>query len=250
MHFVVISQMLIITTKDIELNLSLNNPECSNGVLFCDVNNENDPLYIQTPKLFFRESGSGLRLMFDNDKKTNSVNTFYGQIRDIEDRVCELLAGKSEEWFPNKVSLEVVRDSLFRSSIKLPKRIGDPLSFIVGVPRLGNGDIDVELFDSNKSKKSYDDMLNEHVKECTFLLTVKELNVTSTQASLVWELVQVLIHKKKKKVKGFGIRIEEPLPPQKIKLGFQPIENNEPKEEIIKESEADEADEADDEVDK
>ena len=225
--------MLILTTKESSIeNIDLCNPECSNGVLFCDVTHNNDPLYIQTPKLFFSETSSGLRLMFDNEKKTNSIDTFYGMVRDIEDQVCDKLAENSGEWFPNKISSETIKNSLFRSSIKLPNRINDPLSFVVEIPRLGDNTMDVEFFDSCKNKRNYGDLFNNHVKECTFLLSVKELNITSTQASLVWELVQVLIHKKKKKVKGFGIRIEDSLPVQKIKLGIETTENEKVQEEV------------------
>lgn len=225
--------MLILTTKDSQIeNIDLCNPECSNGVLFCDVTQNNDPLHIQTPKLFFSETSSGIRLMFDNEKKTNSIDTFYGMIRDIEDTVCDKLAERSEEWFPNKISSETIKNSLFRSSIKLPNRINDPLSFVIEIPRLGDNTMDVEFFDSNQTKRNYDDLFSPQVKECTFLLTVKELNITSTQASIVWELVQVLIHKKKKKVKGFGIKPEEYLPVPKIKLGIETFEAKEIEEKI------------------
>lgn len=237
--------MLILTTKDSQIeNIDLCNPECSNGVLFCDVSKNGDPLYIQTPKLFFSETSNGLRLMFDNEKKSESIDTFYGMVRDIEDSICDKLSERSEEWFPNKISSETIKNSLFRSSIKLPNRINDPLSFVIEIPRLGDNTMDVEFFDSSQNKKSYSDLFNSQVKECTFLLTIKELNITSTQASIVWELVQVLIHKKKKKVKGFGIRIEEPLPVPKIKLGIESLKteseaSEEPKvSEVSKESEA------------
>lgn len=208
--------MLILTVKSFDLEeLTLRNPETSDGVMFCDPVMGNDPLYVQTPRMTFEETPSGIRLLFDNPNRNNStdINTFYGMVRDIETRVCEVLAAKSGDWFSSetresRIPLDTIKNSLFRNCIQLPMRIGEPLSMIVGVPLLPNGDRDIEVFDTSRREKSYEDLLAS--RECTFLLTVRELSISSTQANLVWEVVQVLTHTAKKKVKGFGIRTETP----------------------------------------
>lgn len=200
--------MLILTTKSCAIeNLTLNNPETSDGVMYCEISQENSPIYIQTPKMFFRETTDGIRILFDNEKKTESVNILYGMIRDIENNICKSLSQNSINWFSESLSLDIISDNLFKTSIKLPDRISEPLSLIVDVPTL-DGSKDIEIFDMSRNPREYSELFDENIKESTFLIHAKDLKITSSQASISWEIVQVLIHKKKKKIKGFGIRVE------------------------------------------
>jgi hypothetical protein len=218
--------MLILTTKSFCLEkLTLTNPFSSGGVMYCGISNDSDPLYLQTPRLLFDSSGEDLRIFFDNEKKTEDVNVFYGMVRDIEDSLCENLSLHSGDWFSGDIPLGVIKDNLFKTSIKLPSRISESLSLLSRVPVLPGGGKDVEVFDASRTPREYSELGS--VKEATFLLHAKELVITSTQASISWELVQVLVHKKKKKVKGFGIRTDAEDPPEKINIGFiatQPTE--------------------------
>lgn len=212
--------MLILTTKDFSLeNITLTNPESSSGMMTCDINNGDDGVYVQTPKVFFSETTNGVKLFFNNEKKTDSLDVLYGIIKDIEDIVCEKLSGNSSSWFSSEIPLEVIRNNLFKSSIRLPNRISEPLSFIVDVPTLQDGSRDIEVFDSARNSIGYSGLFDSNVKESTFLLHARELKITSNQASISWEIVQVLIHKKKKKIKGFGIRMEEQEETEKIDIG-------------------------------
>lgn len=213
--------MLILTTKSFDLDrLTLSNPEKYNDVMYCEISNDNSQLYIQTPKLFFKESSDGIRLFFKNEKNTDSVDTFYGMVRDIEESICNKLSEKSSDWFSTEINLDDIRDSLFNTAIKLPTRISDPLSMIVDVPVLPNGEKDVEIFDSSKNNRCYSELFSQYVTESTFLLQAKDLKITSNQATISWEVVQVLIHKKKKKIKGFGIRMEDEEHIEKLRIGI------------------------------
>lgn len=226
--------MLILTVKSFDLSeLTLRNPETSNGVMFCDVSLGNDPLYVQTPRMTFEETSGGIRLFFGDSSKMENINIFYGMLRDIEAKVCEILSAKSGDWFQSPIPLDTIKNSLFRNCIQLPMRIGEPLSMVVGIPLLPNGDRDIEIFDTSRRERSYQDLLGS--KECTFLLTAKELSISSTQANIVWELVQVLTHPIKKKVKGFGIRTEHP-EYEKLSLGLVPTEQ--PKDFSMEEEES------------
>lgn len=212
--------MLILTTKSFDLEkLTISNPEKYNDVMYCELSNDDSPLYVQTPKLNFRESSDGIRVFFKNEKNTDSVDTFYGMVRDIEESICEKLSEKSIDWFSTEINLDDIRDSLFNTAIKLPTRISEPFSMIVDVPVLPNGEKDIEIFDSSKNSKSYSDLFSKYVSESTFLLQAKDIKITSNQATISWEVVQVLIHKKKNKIKGFGIRIENEEFTEKLKIG-------------------------------
>lgn len=199
LNFIDNHQMLIITSKDIasveEVTLKAGD-NCGDGIFF-DISDGD--LYIQTPRLNF-EHDDRLKIFFGNEKNTESVNDFYMVLRKIEERVCMLLSENSDKWFASKLSLDVIMNDLFKSCIRLPDRIGDPLYFVS--PTVD----DFEIYDTSREQKSLEDMKN--VRECTFLLRAKDLYVNSNQANINWEVVQVLIHRKKAILKGFGIREE------------------------------------------
>ena len=226
----------VFTTKDNDLSkVNLSNPESSNGVIFVDVNIDTDKFYIQTPRLKFgsMEVNGDIKLILDNEKKTETVNDFYNIIRNVEDKVCNELHKNSKQWFPNELPLDIISNHLFRTSIKLPTKIGEPLSLLVNIQK------ETEVFDSSKQKVDIKDIFQESIKECTFLLGIKELNITSNQASLVWEVEQILTHKKKNKIKGFKIKLDPIDPPEKLIIGVIPSTLPEPKANVSKDTEED-----------
>lgn len=218
--------MEVITIKNADVSsIKLVNPESSKGNLFCEISNKSHGCFVQTPKLHYKKiSDESLELKFSNEKNTDSISSFYNLIQDIETKICTLLFENSEEWFSDSIPYETIRNNLFKSVLRLPERFEDSINFSVNIPKNIDGSLDIEIFDTNENKHSFDEVFNtSDVKEITTLLHVKELIINSNQAYIVWEVVQILIHKKKKKIKGFGIRketIEET--PEKLKIELQP----------------------------
>ena len=237
--------MDIITVNNNTLDaVKLVNPESSKGVLFCDVVNGSSGLFIQTPKLHY-ELNDGFTFMFSNEKKSDSVAEFYNLIKGVEDKICHLLADVSGEWFSDVIDFKTIKDKLFKSILTLPKNYGDDISFDASIPY--DKDVaDVEVFDTSKNQLDFEIFSGDPPKEVTALLSVRELVIKSNQATLKWEVVQVLVHKKKKthNIKGFGIRAapdEKPL--EKLQIGIvdkpEPVESfpddNTPKTESLPE---------------
>lgn len=193
--------MLILTTKEFDIeNLTLTNPEKIDGKLISNVNVGDDALHFQTPKMLFeRHDESSLDLILDSENV--DVKSFYANVRSIENRVCDLISQNSQKWFSSELSREVVINNLFRSSFKIPDTLDQ-------VQKMNVLHEDVEVFDTSKRERKFEDMFLDNVVSCTFLLIAKNVTITSNSASIVWDIVQVLIHRKKSKVKGFGIKMD------------------------------------------
>lgn len=195
---------MIVSVKDNSLEkLTLGFPENSENVLYSEIYNGNEPFYVQSPRVHYKiNDDKTVSLLFDDER----LSSFFDLILQVEKRVCQLISEKSESWFAEKMDYSSIWKNLFRRIVAVPENLKDPLEMKVKIPKV-NGEYDFEIY--NKMQKKLDFSAFEKSTECTFLLLAKEIVISSTVSEIEWELVQVLIHKKKKKVKGFGIRNEE-----------------------------------------
>lgn len=174
--------------------------------LYCDVLNNKEPLYIQTPKMKYNVLSNSVQLLFDSD----NLSDFYSLIKNMESKMCEKLQHVSNTWFSQQISKELIEKDLWKSCINIPTKLKDPLSITVKIPYTAEGEEDFEVYNTSKKKLGLSFLKkNENSVEGTFLIVAKEMTINSTRVDIEWELVQVLVHTKKKKLKGFGIREEK-----------------------------------------
>ncbi len=190
-------------------NIKFSEPENNEDILFCELLNGKEPLYVQTPKMMFElNEDKSMTLLFQclKDNTIDALNPFYKFLRNLENTLCSKISECSKTWFSQEISQQTIEHNLYKTSIILPQSLKDPLGMKISLPYNNQGQEEFEVY--NKSQKRLDlSYLSKNPNiECTFLLLAKELVLTSTQAHVEWELVQVLVHKKKKKLTGFGIR--------------------------------------------
>jgi len=190
-------------------NINFSEPENNEDILFCELLNGKEPLYVQTPKMTFElNNEKSMTLLFQclKDDTAEVLNPFYKFLKTIESTLCSKISECSKTWFSQEISQQTIEKNLYKTSIVLPQSLKDPLGMKISLPYNNQGQEEFEVY--NKSQKKLDlSYLSKNPNiECTFLLLAKELVLTSTQAHVEWELVQVLTHKKKKKLTGFGIR--------------------------------------------
>jgi hypothetical protein len=200
---------MIVTIDDDLSNLVLKYPENCNDMLYSGIYNNNDPLYIQTPRMTYEISESHATLFFNKEKHAK----FFEFLKNIENKVCQLISDNSESWFESKISTRAILEDLFKSSIKVPSKLLDPLQVKV---KLSKNDV-FEVYNKKQKKLDVSVLKSEDISECTFLLLAKEVVISSTQANINWEITQAMVHKKKKALKGFGIRQEKVIQPIKVK---------------------------------
>lgn len=188
----------------------VSNTDELNKVLFCEIKNGSDQqLYIQTPKMMFSNPlEDSVELMFKSSEQ-ESIDMFYDLISNVEKKLCKIISEYSHSWFSQQLTSDEIKSNLFKNSVSLPERLKDPLAMKIKIQKDDEGRTDFEIYDRSQKKLDYEYMKSRNY-ECTFLITAKELIISRSQARIEWELVQVLVHKKKKNIKGFGIRKETP----------------------------------------
>lgn len=202
--------MFLSTTNDNTSDISFSDPENSDDVLYCEILNGSEPLYVQTPKLIFKISDDkkSMNILFKNLKSNSDelVTPFYTLIKNIESSICSKISESSKNWFSQEINKNTIEENLYKSVILLPKILGNPLGMKVKLPYNTKNEEEFEVYNKTQKKLDLSYLEKNNNLECTFLLLAKELIISSTQAQVEWEMVQVLTHKKKKKIKGFGIR--------------------------------------------
>lgn len=210
------TSVLSVTNRSLE-GIVLCAPESGRDGFFCEIKSaQGDILCIQTPKFFFKKNEDSIDIIFNNLKGGEHPNEFYKIVRSFENYICDELSKNSLKWFSKNLTTEVVRGCLFKSCISLPDNLGETFKMRVSVNKE-----DTEIYNTNKQQVSIEEL--EGVAECTFLISAKEVYITPTQAQVMWELVQVLIHKKKSLPRGFGIKHEEHTPGELQMASFTPV---------------------------
>jgi hypothetical protein len=205
-----------------DIKVSLLDPEVGDKVYYCNILNNGSPFYIQTPKLNFEFKKNTVKVMFSNDKKTMDISQFYKTVHEIENQICQKLS--ESNWFSEQIDIETIKNDLFQSSIKIPDDISSNLWMNIDLPIDSyTKKYDFEIFNKDKTQISVEELSD--ITECTFILFIKELQITPTNAKIKWELNQALAHRKSKKIKGFGIReeAEQVLKKEKITIGFAKV---------------------------
>lgn len=201
--------MKILTVKDTSIeNITLGEPEHNDDVIYVDIKNEKNPLYIQTPKMYISEiNGSKVKLYFDNEKEDDpKLDIFYELIQNIEQKICSLISKNSSNWFPEEISSEDLMDNLFNSSLKLPKKFKDSIYFVSNIP-YENDKINFEIYNQRKQL-----IKPENIKEDTEIITLllaNEVIITSSSAHVYWEVAQMKVYKKRESHLSYKIRKEE-----------------------------------------
>jgi len=199
--------MLTVSIENNDLSeLKFSEPENNGELMYCEILNNTSPLYIQTPKLNFTINEKTIDILFKNNKPTQELQMYYELIKNIEDNICNKISEHSPTWFSQQLNQNTIKQDLFKSSILLPEKLENPLGMKTNIPHDQEGNVDFEIYNKNQNKLDIEYLKKNPNLECTFLITAKELIISSTQAQVDWEIVQILVHKKKNKIKGFGIR--------------------------------------------
>ena len=215
--------------------ITFSEPENNEDILFCELLNGKEPLYVQTPKMMFEVNNQkSMTLLFQclKDNSDEILNPFYEFLKTIESTLCSKISEYSKTWFSQEISQQTIKNDLYKTSIVLPQSLKDPLGMKISLPYNNQGQEEFEVYNKSQKRLDFSYLTKNPNIECTFLLLAKELVLTSTQAHVEWELVQVLTHKKKKKITGFGIRKDKN---EHHPLLVKETTKKKPKEEIINE---------------
>lgn len=190
-----------VTKKMVELRLGFPT-EISDGngsgIYASEIMDENNgPIAVQSSRVFWDKSNV---VQLDNAHNRKGIEAFYDKIKDVESRVCEQISKNSETWFGTSLEFETVRDSLFNTALKVPTRFNEPFSMYVDF----NSE-NISLYDAKKRPRTVEDV----VGEVTVLLHAKRVVLSSMSAHIDWEILQVLIHKKKSVIKLSELTIQE-----------------------------------------
>lgn len=171
--------------------------EISEGSYASEIVDENNgPIVVQSSRVFWDKAN---KLILDNAHGRKGIETFYDKVKNVENQVCEQICQNSENWFGTELEFDTVTHSLFATSLNVPSRFNEPFSMHVNVSK------DVSLYDAKKRPRTLDDINGE----VTVLLHAKRVVLNSMSAHIDWELVQVLIHKKKSIINLSDLRIQE-----------------------------------------
>lgn len=195
--------MSIFTTEETDFsNVGVSSPRTSGNVMYADILNGEDPLYLQIPRTRCTLNGPILSIEMTSD-------SFYGLLRSLEQKLCEIVARYSKEWFTSPLSVNDVSHKLFRTAIKLPGALHDPLTMSVHAP-YSRKQHEFEVYTRPGRVQSPAYLEKRPRSECTVLVLAKDLIFTESSVAVSWELAQVLVHAKKKTVKGFVVRTDTP----------------------------------------
>ena len=161
--------------------------EISDGLFGSNISNKNQPFILQTCRVKWDLSNT---LLLKNDHNNKNVDNFYDKFINIENDLCQNLSYNSTKWFGTDLSFDKIK-SMFVSSLKIPNKFNEPF-------KLQFNDINEELkvYDIKNRKKSLEDIQDN---EITCLLHGKQLFITEDMVYVDWELIHVMIHKKKNK---------------------------------------------------
>jgi hypothetical protein len=143
----------------------------------------NKPLFIQTPKSLtkqgFIKSGKKVYadLMFDNND-----TVFINWIENLETKCQELIYGKSESWFENKLEKDDI-DTAFTSPFKIYKS-GKFYLLRVNVKPT------IKIYDENDNLVNIDELTND--KNIISILEIQGIKFTSRNFQIEIELKQAM----------------------------------------------------------
>jgi len=172
--------------------------EIDEGLYSSDVNS-NDPFILQTCRVKWKSEDINT-IYLENDHDNKKIDKFFDNIRDVESTVCEAVSKKSEKWFGVHLDIKKLKD-MFQTSLRLPSNYSS--SFQLHVDTVSDN---LQLYDQKNRKKTIDDVENNEV---TCLLQVKKIYITEVSLSIHWELLQIMIHKKKKPIIMGSISIQD-----------------------------------------
>lgn len=168
------------------------------GIYASEIMDENrGPIAVQSSRVFWDRANS---VQLDNAHNRKGIEAFYDKIKDIESSVCEQISKNSESWFGTSLDYETILNSLFNTALKVPSRFNEPFSMYTEF-----NSKNIAIYDAKKRPRTVDDV----VGEVTVLLHAKRVVLSSMSAHIEWEILQVLIHKKKSVIKLSELTIRE-----------------------------------------
>jgi len=201
--------MKILTVKEPSLeNIQLKKPQINDGCMYVDIKNgKNSHLYVQTPKMYcskLEPDSKTMCIYFKNNKNNTKLPEFYELFRNIEEKICELIADKSSSWF-NSISKDKLMEKFYNSAIKLPSHLEEPLFLKVNIPHSEDG-YSFEMYNQRRDKVDTKTIKND--TDVITVLIANELVITSSSAHIYWEVAQMKVYQIKEKIIGCNI-IEE-----------------------------------------
>jgi len=174
--------------------------EIDNGLYASEItDNFKAPVVIQSSRVFWDKTNV---VQLDNAHNRKGIEAFYDKVKDVESRVCEQISKNSETWFGTELEFGVVQNSLFNTALKVPSRFNEPFSMYVET-----NSKELSIYDAKKRPRTIEDIGDGC--ETTVLLHAKRVVLSSMSAHIDWEILQVLIHKKKTVIKLAELSIQE-----------------------------------------
>jgi hypothetical protein len=182
--------------------------EVSEELYSSEIMDENNgPIAVQSSRVFWDKKTN---IQLNNSHNDKGVESFYDKIKDVESRICEQISKNSESWFGTELDYKTVLNSLFNTALKVPSRYNEPFSMYVD-----NSNPEIVIYDAKKRPRTKEDIDGE----VTVLLHAKRIIISSMSAYIEWEILQVLIHKKKSTIKLSELSIREE-PEEHVPVGL------------------------------
>tara|TARA_Y100001958_G_C21205735_1_gene531876 strand:- start:31 stop:825 length:795 start_codon:yes stop_codon:yes gene_type:complete len=143
--------MKIYTHDDLDYKkINYSKPEKQGTFYYSSINYDNQPLYLQTPKMICKKNISELIDKGNYNLEMETINNnhkFYDSILNIDDNNVKKTHQYSKEWFEKELPLDVI-DNMYKRTCKPVKKDNKPL-FSFKIP-MNKNKVYCQVYDQNK----------------------------------------------------------------------------------------------------
>ena len=162
--------------KHLELNfkkINYDKPVKQGLIYYSSINYDNEPFYIQSPKMICKEDGS-----FILDKKNTMINletinhdySFYDFFINFDDKNIKETYKNNNDWFNKEIPLEII-DNMYKRTCKPIKKNSKP-TFSFKIPTFKDK-VQCQIYDQKKNYIDFNKIKSG--SELSFILHIPEM---------------------------------------------------------------------------
>tara|TARA_B110000879_G_scaffold83368_1_gene115543 strand:+ start:312 stop:1559 length:1248 start_codon:yes stop_codon:yes gene_type:complete len=176
--------------------LKLQNPKgIQGGAFFSKLTFDENPVLIQTPKCFTKDGIHKTEKRIYCDLKFEDTNSeFFDWVKDLEERVQNLIYEKSTLWFHNDMDMDSI-EYHWQTLLRTYKKNSHLLRSFIQKPRNFDSAKLIQIYDEQENSLTLDDIKND--TEVISILEIKGLKFTSQSFCLEFYLRQIMVLKNK-----------------------------------------------------